>query len=293
MEISKDVARELPFWKSCFDHFHGQPLRPLHPVTAVCTYPDASDFAWGGYTVRKGKEMVARGGWPAELRESSSTFRELRAAFLVMSSLVEKLKNSSVIHRTDNQAALIILATGSRRKHLQEEAIKVFKVFKVFSLCMQHGIRLYIEWIPREENENADYFSKLEDEDDWMLSPQAIQMIDRAWGPHSIDRFASSSTAQLRRFSSRWWNPGCESVDCFTTDWVHEVNWWCPPPLLTPRVIRHAKRCQADGSLLIPYWNTAAWWPLVAESTHLFYEFVSAVITLEPHAGLFRAGTCR
>ena len=68
------------------------------------------------------------------------------------------------------------------------------------------------------------YFSKFEDEDNWMLSPQAFQMIDSAWGPHSIDRFASSSTAQLRRFSSRWWNPGCESVDCFTTDWAHGLG---------------------------------------------------------------------
>ena len=151
VEISVDVARELAFWKSCFDHFHGQPLRPLHPLTVVCTYSDASNFAWGGCTVRKGKEMVAPGGWPAEVRESSSTFRELRAAFLVLSSQVEKLKNSSVIHRTDNQAASIILATGSRRKPLQEEAIKVF------SLCMRHGIRLYVEWIPSEENEKADY----------------------------------------------------------------------------------------------------------------------------------------
>ena len=38
---------------------------------------------------------------------------------------------------------------------------------KIFQFCVEHSIRLEVEWIPRTENEKADYISRLIDFDDW------------------------------------------------------------------------------------------------------------------------------
>jgi len=68
-----------------------------------------------------------------------------------------------------------------------------------------------------------------------------IQWLDKIWGPHTIDRFASPGNAQFDRFNSRFYMPGAEEVDTFTCSWVEDNNWWVPPVHLVPRVIRHAQ----------------------------------------------------
>lgn len=287
VRLSPDATCEIRFWRESFSSFVGVPLRPLAPITMVVTWSDASDFAWGGYVICDGHKQVARGGWPEEVRDSSSTFRELRATFLVLESLAPTLSLCTVIHRTDNQAAAQILSTGSAKQHLHDEAVRVFQ------LCLAWGIRLHVEWVPREMNEVADFLSKLQDEDDWQLNPNLFTMIDRIFGPHTVDRFASSATTQLPRYCSRWLNPGSECIDSFTADWSGECNWLCPPIHLIPRVIRHVLSTRSDGSLLMPFWKSSLWWPLVCAGELWFQSFVIDCMVLEPHAGMFLAGTCR
>ena len=48
-----------------------------------------------------------------------------------------------------------------------------------------------MEWIPRTENERADYISRIVDTDDWAVSDIIFNQCEQMWGPHSIDRFAS------------------------------------------------------------------------------------------------------
>jgi len=112
VRMSEECRAEVQFWSNCFNEFNGRPLRPLQPRSFVCSYSDASDSAWGGYTVMDGQEVVAHGRWPDEAAETSSTLRELKAARLVLDSLGERVRNACVIHRTDNQGAVSILRTG-------------------------------------------------------------------------------------------------------------------------------------------------------------------------------------
>ena len=119
---------------------------------------------------------------------------------------------------------------------------------------MRNLIKIEPEWIPREKNKLADYLSWLVDYDDWMLNPEVFNIIDMAWGPHDVDRFANSVNNQLVRFNSHFWEPGTEAVDAFTCNWVDDNNWLCPPVYLVPRVIRHAENSKAKGTLVIPQW---------------------------------------
>jgi len=115
------------------------------------------------------------------MAKKSSTWRELRATELLLCSLVDILKGKECRHRTDNQAAAHTLQVGSRVPELQEIVVRVFK------FCRENCIQLVPEWVPREENERADFYSKLVDTDDWKLNPIIFKQLDAIWGPHSVD----------------------------------------------------------------------------------------------------------
>ena len=108
---------------------------------------------------------MANGQWSADEAQLSSTWRELRAVRMVLESFQSKLKHERVRWFTDNQNVVRIVQFGSGKSNLQAEALGIFLV------CVQGNIRLEPEWIPREKNELADYYSRMVDHDDWMLNP--------------------------------------------------------------------------------------------------------------------------
>ena len=73
---------------------------------------------------------------------------------------------------------------------------------KIHSICMKYSIRLRAEWIPRDKNELADYYSKVIDTDDWQVHPNVFREIDSQWGPYTLDCFSSLRTKQLDRYCS-------------------------------------------------------------------------------------------
>ena len=81
---------------------------------------------------------------------------------------------------------------------LQKEALMVF------AIATRNLIRIEPEWIPHTENQQADYLSRIQDRDDWMIRPEVYGNIDSLWGPHDVDRFADNFNAQLDRFNSRF-----------------------------------------------------------------------------------------
>ncbi|KAL5496815.1 hypothetical protein EMCRGX_G013175 [Ephydatia muelleri] len=269
LELTPPVRMELDFWANCLPKYNAQPL--WHTPSAVrVVYSDASDTGYGGYTVEHGTH-VAQGVWTEEEASQSSTWRELVAVSRVLNSIATKLCNTRVRWFSDNQNVIRILQVGSRKPNLQEQALKVFET------CIIHQIRLEPEWIPRAQNELADFISRIVDYDDWQISPALFYYLEEAWGPYSVDRFADNFNTRLSRFNSRFACPGSEAVDTFTVHWGGgENNWWCPPPSLVARVVRHAETCKANGTLVVPHWESAPYWPLLCPDGMMFASFVGA-----------------
>ena len=283
LEITPEAHQELNFWVACLAEYNCQPIWQS-PSAVRVVYSDASDTGYGGYVVEHGP-CVAYGQWTQNEAQQSSTWRELAAVLRVLTAVAAKLLNVRVRWFTDNQNVARILLVGSKKPWLQEVALKVF------SLSVQFQIKLEPEWIPRELNERADFLSRIIDYDDWQLNPVVFSELEEAWGPHSVDRFASFHNCQLPRFNSRCWNPGSEAVDAFTVDWRGENNWWCPPIGLLPRVIRHAQACEAQGSMVVPLWLSAPFWPLLCPfNTGVFTWFVREVRELPQVDTLFLPG---
>ena len=94
-----------------------------------------------------------------------------------------------------------------------------------FADCLSNNIRLEPEWILRNENELADYYSHIVDYDDYIFFPVVFQRLDSIWGPHTVD---SPVNVHLEIFNFRFFNPSTKAVDAFTCDWAKDNNWWFP-----------------------------------------------------------------
>ena len=61
-----------------------------------------------------------------------------------------------------------------------------------------------------------------------------------------------------------------------------ENNWWCPPPSLVVRVLRHVEMCKALGTLVVPGWQSAAYWPIIWPTDSSLATFVTEITSLLP-----------
>ena len=178
------------------------------------------------------------------------------------------IKGGRIKWFTDNQNVVRIIKVGSRVEELQVLALNIFKS------VVLHGISIEPEWVPREGNQLADTLSRIVDYDDWGITKVVFQWLDSLWGPHSINRFANSHNRQTERYNSRFYDVGTEAMDTFTVNWAGECNWWCPPIHLVCRMLEHARTCCSRGTLIVPAWRSAPFWPVICPGRQNFAVFV-------------------
>ena len=242
-------------------------------------YSDGSDTGFGGYFVQCGQDFVS-GTWSEKEMHTSLAVK------FVLLSLLDKLSGLTVKWFTDNQNVPRNISSGSSKGHLQTEALSIFNI------CCLRGISIEMEWIPRSQNDQADFLSRIYDPDDWGLSWDTLQNIDIVWGSHSFDRFANYLNAKLPRFNSRFWNPGSEGIDSFVMNWAGESNYVCPPICLIPRVLLHMRNCKASGTLIVPLWHSAPFWPMISAGGDKFSDFVVDWMDLPSLKDAFIPGRC-
>ena len=106
-----------------------------------------------------------------------------------------------------------------------------------------------MDWIPRDQNNCADFLSKIVDVEDLGISDTIFQEMNDLWGPYDMDWFASWYNAKCSRFYSRYWNPGSVGIDAFTCDWGGINGWFVPPVYLITRVLKHMALSRGYGTL--------------------------------------------
>lgn len=254
--LSPGAIGELQFWYLNLININGQSIKPVQLSTSAI-YSDASDSGFGGFSVQF-NDLVCSGLWSDSEKIESSTHREIRAVLYMLRSLGSKLRGMKLKWFSDSQNACRIIAVGSTNVSLHDLSIDLY------NCCIEYNIVIQPEWLPRDLNVRADELSKIIDPDDWSLNREVFVQLDNMFGPHSIDRFACHYNTQLRRFNSRYWNPGCEAADCLTQDWSGENNWVCPPASMVLTTIRHMRKCHAKGTVIVPVWPSAPFWPILS-----------------------------
>lgn len=277
------ALEEIDFWLKNIDSLNGSPLWPI-PVVETLVFSDASDIGWGGHLTDLARPPIAHGFFTPNERDESSTFREAVALLETLRSFVSQLSGRDVRAVTDNLALAWLWLRGSKKEQLN------VLIKSIWAFSHQHGIRLAVQWVPREANTLADYISKFYDGDDWKLHPRFFQRLDLAWGPHTVDRFATYKNNHCARFNSLYFCPGTEAIDAFTQHWALENNWINPPFGQIGRVLLHMSYCGAVGTLICPVWPKRPWWPLLCPAPNQWAPFVVDVIELPQCKDLFLPG---
>lgn len=282
-----ELREELSFWHEMpHDRFTRPIVQPVRSF-ALRFNVDAGAYAWGAVLELDGKEHVAHQMLRAEHVPLSSTFRELWALRQSLQSFAPLIKGKSILVLTDNQNVPRIVAKGSRQEHLQLPAVTIFREMQAL------GVSLHLQWIPRELNQEADAWSHFWDKDDWRVNPRVFELLDRRWGPHGCDRFASDENAVVRQFNSRFWCPGTGGVDAFAQCWAGVNNWVLPPFGLYGKVLRFMREAACVGTMIVPRWTKQHWWPLICPDGSHFAPFVVDWLEFSPQqrVGLFLPGS--
>ena len=259
VRLSRKAQSELKFWKRTLPKWDGCSVWPPTCLRPLRLYVDASDGAWGAF--EEGNESTAmRELFSPKHAQQSSTHRETRALLRLLQLRAESFRSQTVLVHTDNKGVPGVIHHGSPVANLNRLAKRVS------ILCAQFGIRLWLRWIPRELNQDADDLSKYKCSSDWSLSRALFNNLDCKWGPHTVDRMASETNTKLPRFNSKWLCRGTEAVDCFTQNWQHDNNWVCTDFHQVERVIAHMRGCKASGTLVIPCWRWQPWWGQLFEA---------------------------
>ena len=256
---------ELYFWKENMVNINSRYCF-VSKDPSYFVYSDASATG-GGAIIDFNNDFVCHKMWSENERVQSSTWRELSVIEFSLQSFASVLKGSHVKWFTDSQAAAKIVEVGSMKLGLHKMARRIFDI------CIRSGIHLEVQWIPRTSNQQADYISRLIDTDDWQITEEFFLFLDGRWGPHSVDCFANYYNHKLPKYFSRFWNPNTSGVDFFFQSLRGENCLVVPPVGIVPRVLHYLKSQRAVGTLVVPLWPSAHFWPLI---THKYSSYLVA-----------------
>ena len=274
--LTQGTIEQLSFWLENIEYVNGCTFKH-RPTTTQMVFSDASQDGYGGFTVHKLQRLICSGKFTASEMKESSTYREILAVKLVLQSYGKMLNNQEIQINMDNFGATRILTIGSSKEPLQKLSMDIF------FHCLQNNIKITCKWIPRELNYDADYLSKIGDTDSWGVDKDTFHYINRKFGPFSVDRFADDRNKKLKAFNSRYYCPGTAHVNTFTADWSDENNWLCPPVSLIGSTLKHLRLCKGRGTLLIPVWASAYFWPLIYPDGSHPAPFIKDVLVVDPY----------
>jgi len=221
------------------------------------------------------------GPLPAELQgdRASSTLREICGAYLLLSMLATALSGGRFRLHFDNICCVMGLggkvppsATGGKAPKSVLGGSRVDEIqdyiIKILDLASEKDFQLVAIWVPRALNERSDLLSRLSAmaRAEYCLSDACFAQVDRAWGRHSIDVFSVAENVRVEsgRFMSKFYHERSVWIDSLSARWpASETIWAHPPPKLVGAAIQQFQASGAAGTLVVPLWRMASWWPIL------------------------------
>ena len=272
--LSRAARTDLKWWEHLDENAQERAI--WLPETQIRLHCDASgEVGWGAAVELT---VPAQGFWRAHQMKHHITLKELKAVRFAVESFLPELAGKIVQLYEDNQAVVATLMKGSTRSPLMMKELR-----KLFDLLGLHGITLRPQYIRSHLNVMADRLSRERDANDWKLNPAVFEMAAERWGLPTVDRFATANNAQCKRFNSRYADPQSEARDAFAQLWKGEHSWCNPPWGLIGRVLRKIQQEGASATLVLPYWTSQYWWPLLT-------SLADEVVYLQPARDLFLPG---
>lgn len=252
--VDPATRKDLRWWIDSLKTWNGIVLKHRPQATQIST--DASGSGWGGHL--HDLRLSAHGHWDHTMKQRASNYREIMAVYLSLRSFAPYIKGNAVTVLSDNVTTTAYLNHMGGPRHCMSLVAKA-----VWALAHKLDISLAVRYLPGKDNVIADTLSRLCDPYEWRLHPRVFNRINKAFGPHSIDRFASLQSTQLPRYNAVCHDPAAEAVDALAQDWSQDINYVNPPWRLLPRVLQLIKDQQATATVIAPRWPSQPWYHIL------------------------------
>jgi len=249
LKLDIPTLQDLKWWISALESWNGFVLKPHKDSIQMET--DASATGWGCCI----GSMETSGLWDRSMKFRPSNFRELAAVYLGIKSFGSILQGKAVTVLSDN------ITTCAYLNHLGGPVRDLTKLAQaVWALVFKLDIDLRAHYLPGKLNVQADGLSRQKCLYEWKLNPGLFRHIDRMFGPHTVDRFASFQTRQLPRYNSRSFDPETEGIDALSQgNWEQEMNFVNAPFRLIPKVLSVVQNQAAVATIIAPWWPNQIW----------------------------------
>ena len=248
--LTPAVWKDLKWWATALPSWNGAPL--LKPPIDDQIYTDASGTGWGGWS----QHLKASGTWDISVAYQPSNYCELLAVWRTLESFPNKFYKNKTIQVISDNATMI---TCINRLSSKSEVMTLLMT-QFFLWLDTNNTKLVARHLSGVKNVHANWLSRVLFRHEWQIQPRVFRFIDKLFGPHDIDRFASEHTALLPRYNSMFLDRHTEAVDAFSQDWGRNINNWINPPFaLLPRVIHKIKQDSACTTILAPFWKGTSW----------------------------------
>ena len=253
LEWSAGAVEDLNWWVQSLDSWNGRLLLPPAQFD-LQLLTDASESGWGAVLSRPAGR-TASGFWCPTVSGESSNYRELFAVYLALLSFESSLGGRKIEILSDNITTVALINKfGSSDTRLDALARAIW------SFALEHNMMLAAHHISGVCNTESDALSRMPLRHEWCLHPAVFRQLECMFGPHSIDRFASFTTALLPIYNSRFDDPGTAGVDALgQADWGQHLNFVNPPFRLIPRVLDVVEAQRAEATLIAPLWPGQPW----------------------------------
>jgi hypothetical protein len=266
VRLTKQALRDLQWWVDLSAHSLGRAMW-RSPEQAVL-HSDASLFAWGGVL---DSHLLAHGLWTAEERRHHITVLELIAVHRNLAAYLPRLKSKTVHLHEDNMAVCYIL-----RRKTSRNPVLMAELRKLWAFADEHEVKLRTISYVRSADNPADAPSRLTGSDSWRIRADVFLDLDRRFGPHTIDRFASSSAHMLPRYNALFADPLAEAQDCFSRVWSEENNWCHPPISDLDQLAQFLRESGAVATVIAPRWTYTSWFQALLEMSVEMVELGTA-----------------
>ena len=96
------------------------------------------------------------------------------------------------------------------------------------------------------------------------------------YGVHILQIGFLMINAKCKQYFSKFWCPGTAGIDAFRFTWQCTNNWLVPPSRLIPQVTNKLEHEKCKGTLIVPEWTSAPFWPMVVSKDGHFRKFIIA-----------------
>ena len=276
MRIDEEAKSDIVWWMDNISSAHffiedGPHAWPIHVVIES----DASKTGWGG--ILRVPSFSKTGGLFSESEAALHiNVLELMAVLFTLKAFCMNFSFTHIRLMIDNTTAVIgINKKGSCKANLH----RVIKAIWIWAL--ERNIWLSAVHIPGVENVDADFESRnASTSAEWCLDQHFFDLIMSKFGPCDVDLFASRLNHRLKKYVSRFPDPGACAVDAFYFNWSDDKLYIFPPFRLLGKVMKKMLREEVEAVLVLPMFMA---WRL---SSLLFQLLVEKPILL-PHQAIF------